>query len=82
MTVAANNSGTSLALTAACPTGKQAIGGGASLSGSGSSVVALKSNDVLYINNFAGGWTAEAQQMGTTANSWRLTVHAICAVVS
>jgi len=59
---------------AACPAGKQPLGGGAQVSGF--------IREVVHHGLGAGGWGALAFEVQPTSNSWTLSVHVICAKMS
>ena len=68
-------------LTADCPPGKQAIGGGAQIGGP--DVVALTESDFnLDIDGHRVGWLARATETQATRTPWALVVHALCTEVS
>jgi len=62
---------------AKCPTGKLAIGGGASLFGLGHGVTIYAS----YPLDDGSGWSAEAEEDASTAITWSVGAYAICAKV-
>lgn len=75
------NSDSPKLLTADCPVGKQAIGGGAQIGGP--DVVALTESDfVLDGNGNRTGWLARATETTATRTPWALVVHALCAEIS
>jgi hypothetical protein len=73
-----NDSSAFKTASAACPSGKQMLGGGAAITPtSGSVPVALT---VSYFNGTA--WVASARETSPFSGSWVLNVIAICATVS
>jgi hypothetical protein len=75
------NSDSPKLITADCPSGKQAIGGGAQIGGP--DVVALTESDFeLDSNGNRVGWLARATETSGTGTPWALVVHALCAEVS
>lgn len=65
-------------LTATCPAGKKALGGGVEISGTGRSRVTAVENKPSGDN----AWEGEAFEAVSTQASWKLVVHAICATVA
>jgi hypothetical protein len=65
-------------ITATCPTGKRALGGGVEVSGAGRNRVSVVENKP----NGDNGWEGEAFEVVATNATWKLVVHAICANVS
>ena len=70
--------------TAVCPTGKQAIGGGARiLTGSAEEpdTVAMTQSAPSFESGKAIGWFAQARPIGGVAGTveWEIEVHAVCA---
>lgn len=68
--------------TAACPTGKQAIGGGARILSSPETtkVAMTQSAPVFDSSGKATGWYAQARPIGgADPVDWELEVHAVCA---
>jgi hypothetical protein len=66
-------------LTADCPSGKQAIGGGARVVGETKKVVLIESVPAVDGADKRVGWTAAATEFDEEAADWTLEVHAICA---
>ncbi len=64
-------------LTAVCPAGKQALGGGASIVPVNAPGVAITAN---YLANNAT-WTASAREVNPTGTNWSLNTVVICASV-
>jgi hypothetical protein len=62
--------------TAECPTGKEVIGGGASLLGANSQLALTASAPVI---NGGGKWTASAVEVAAEAGDWSIQVIAVCA---
>jgi hypothetical protein len=68
--------------TAPCPTGKQAIGGGARIISTPEmkNVAMVQSAPVFDSSGRATGWFAQARPIGTPeATEWEIEVHAVCA---
>jgi hypothetical protein len=68
-------------LTAECPAGKQAIGGGARIEGNTKQVVLIESAPAVDGSGKRVGWTAAATEFKEEALDWTLEVTAICADV-
>jgi len=66
-------------VTAPCPAGKKVIGGGASLLGQHLQLVAIAFSRPF---DDLGGWSAAANEMNDTGNSWQVVARAICANVA
>jgi hypothetical protein len=77
-TTSAVNSTTTRTLTAVCPSGKVAIGGGVSVTPSTVTEVGLSTS---YLAN-PTTWTASAREIDATASNWGLNVVVICATVA
>jgi hypothetical protein len=77
-TTGAISSATTRTLTAACPTGKLAIGGGVSVTPVNTPGVAISTS---YLTN-PTTWTASAREVTATSTSWGLNVVVVCAVVA
>ena len=68
-------------LMADCPSGKQAVGGGAQIGGP--DVVALTESDFnLDADGNRTGWLARATETQPTGTPWALVVHVLCAEIS
>ena len=81
--MSANSSDTYRTVSAFCPTGKNALGGGAFLSPA--STVPALAIQATYPVLSAGrslGWTAVAAETAPYDGSWTLTAYAICATVA
>jgi hypothetical protein len=65
-------------ITATCPAGKKALGGGVELSGPGRNRVSTTEDQPFGDN----GWEAEAFEVVATPANWKVVVHVICANVS
>jgi hypothetical protein len=71
-----NDSSSFKTATATCPTGKNVIGGGATIAPTGAGVaVALQGS---YLNG-ASGWIASAREIEAYSGSWNLNVVVYCA---
>jgi hypothetical protein len=69
-----------MTVTAQCPAGKQVIGGGARVTGSGVTTVAItESIPALSADGKRTGWTATAREIAPEAKDWLIEAHAICA---
>jgi hypothetical protein len=80
-TVSANtgsNTTNTKTLTAECPSGKLAVGGGASIAPTNAPDVAITSS---YLAN-STTWTAAAAELDVTSGSWSLNAVVICATVA
>jgi len=65
-------------ITATCPAGKKALGGGVELGGTGRNRVTPTENKPAGDN----AWEGEAFEAVATNATWKLVVHVICATVS
>jgi hypothetical protein len=74
-----NSSETAKTATASCPTGKQAIGGGARIAGAGLTAVAVTESVPAVSAEKRTGWIAAASVIGTEPNAWAVESFAICA---
>lgn len=74
----AASSATTRTQTAACPSGKQALGGGATILPANTVDVGLTTS---YLAN-PTTWTATAQELDATAAGWSLNAVVICATVA
>jgi trimeric autotransporter adhesin len=76
-----NDSTSPKSVTAECPAGKQAIGGGARLILGTATTVALGESAPSPPNaeGKRTGWTASAHEVPADAESWSIEAHAICA---
>lgn len=77
-TTGAASSNTTRTQTASCPTGKQAVGGGATILPANVADVALTSS---YLAN-PTTWTTSAAETDATAAGWSLNTVVICATVA
>jgi hypothetical protein len=75
----ATDSGSPKSVSATCPAGKRAIGGGARVSGGGSSEVSITDS---FPEADGSRWNTRAVEVNTTQASWVLTAFAVCATVS
>ncbi|HWM54790.1 MAG TPA: hypothetical protein VNO20_05335 [Solirubrobacterales bacterium] len=66
-------------ITADCPSGKQAIGGGARLVGETKKVALIESTPAVDGTGNRIGWTAAATEFAEEAADWTLEVTAVCA---
>jgi hypothetical protein len=67
--------------TAECPTGKEAIGGGARITGAEVKTVALtqSSPSANLVTGKTTGWFAQAREITPETKPWAIEVHVICA---
>lgn len=65
-------------ITATCPAGKKALGGGIELGGAGRNRVTPTENKPAGDN----AWEGEAFEVVATNATWKLVVHVICATVT
>jgi len=77
-TTSAINSTATRTLTATCPSGKTALGGGVAVTPTTASEVAITAS---YLAN-STTWTASAQEVNAQVASWGLNVVVICALVA
>lgn len=66
-------------VTAECPSGKEAIGGGARVNGELNEVALTGSNPFSAPNGARTGWSAYARESTATVQNWSLEAFAICA---
>jgi hypothetical protein len=66
--------------TAQCPSGKRAVGGGATLKSGPADKIALAVS--APDGNPATGWKAGGLEVIAVPDNWQLTVHAVCATVA
>jgi hypothetical protein len=75
-----NDSETEKSVTATCPAGKEAIGGGARINSPTSVNVAVGgSYPLVNANNSRVGWVASGHETPTEAGNWQVVAYAICA---
>jgi hypothetical protein len=74
----ATDSNSTKKMTATCPSGKKALGGGLLVSGDGKQYVASNGVYPATESSFSG----EAQEVVATPQNWLIEVYAICATVS
>ncbi len=65
-------------VTANCPAGKEAIGGGARVNGE-LKEVAITGSVPQVVSNKRTGWTAEARESTETASNWSVEAFVVCA---
>ena len=73
-----SNSNTVKSQSVSCPSGKQLLGGGASVNTTSNSLAITRSSPSADLKT----WTAEAQETAAFAGNWRVTAYAICATVT
>jgi hypothetical protein len=73
------NNGSPKTISADCPTGKQAIGGGARITDERDTVALTESFPKADAQNKPIGWTATAREMTAEAEDWTFVAYAICA---
>ena len=66
-------------VTAECPSGKEAIGGGARVNGELDEVALTGSNPFSAANGARTGWSAYARESTGTVQNWSLEAFAVCA---
>jgi hypothetical protein len=66
-------------ITASCPSGKKAIGGGGEILGAGKSGVAFNDS---HPHNEGAGWYVEAAEVTPSLLGWEVKAWAICAIVA
>jgi trimeric autotransporter adhesin len=77
-----NNTEATKTVTAECPTGKQAIGGGAKVVGGGTDLIAITESAPTAPNaeGKRTGWTAVARaETGGGGTNWSVEAYAVCA---
>ncbi len=79
--ISALDSNASKIVSAACPAGKRALGGGASII-PGNALLALGTHAPMVSNGNPVGWTAEGHETAAFAGAWAVQVQAICAFVN
>lgn len=77
-TTGASNSTVTRTLSAACPAGKTAVGGGGSVVPANQAGVAITSS---YLAN-ATTWSVNAREVVATAGSWSINAFVVCATVT
>ncbi len=76
----ANNSDEEKSVTASCPSGKEAIGGGARINSPASvNAVTSGSYPAVASNNARTGWIATGREFAAEAGNWQIVAYAICA---
>ena len=73
------SSANSKSLLVNCPSPKKAIGGGARVTGNGSSKVSIIAS---FPDSSGTQWDASASEVVATALTWQLQAYALCAVVA
>jgi hypothetical protein len=76
-----NDTLTTKAVTATCPVGKEAIGGGVRINGGNveGAVVPSESAPVVSATNARVGWIAGGREIGKEDASWQVVAYAVCA---
>lgn len=75
-----NDSETSKSVTATCPTGKQAIGGGVRINSPATvNVLPSESAPVTSATNVRVGWIAGGHEYAAEPGNWQVVAYAICA---
>lgn len=76
----ANNSDEEKSVTASCPSGKEAIGGGARINSPASvNAVTSGSYPAVASNNARTGWIATGREFAAEAGNWQIVAYVICA---
>lgn len=76
----ANNSEEEKSVTASCPTGKEAIGGGARINSPASvKVVTSGTYPAVASNNARTGWIATGREFAEETGNWQIVAYAVCA---
>jgi hypothetical protein len=76
----ANNSEDEKSITASCPSGKEAIAGGARINSPSSVKVAINGTyPAVASNNARTGWIATGRETPEEAGNWQIVAYAICA---
>lgn len=76
----ANNSDEEKSVTASCPSGKEAIGGGARINSPASvNAVTSGSYPAVASNNARTGWIATGREFAAEAGNWQIVAYAVCA---
>ena len=76
----ANNSDEEKSVTASCPNGKEAIGGGARINSPASvKAVASGSYPAVASNNARTGWIATGREFTEELGTWQIVAYAVCA---
>ncbi len=78
-----NDSATTKSVTAACPVGKEVIGGGVKINGGSTDpkagVAPSESAPAVSATNSRVGWVASGREIGEEALNWQVVAYAICA---
>lgn len=75
-----NNSETEKSVTALCPAGKEAIGGGARINSPAAVEVAVTATyPLISPTNSRTGWIASGKETPAEAGNWQVVAYAICA---
>lgn len=75
-----NDSEEEKTVTAKCPSGREAIGGGARINAPAKSKVAVSATyPLVEPNNARTGWIASGRETPEEAESWQVVAYAICA---
>jgi hypothetical protein len=76
----ANDSEEEKTITATCPTGKEAIGGGARINSPASVKAAVNGTyPAVASNNARTGWIATGRETPEEAGNWQIVAYAVCA---
>jgi hypothetical protein len=76
----ANNSDEEKSVTASCPSGKEAIAGGARINSPASvNAVTSGSYPAVASNNARTGWIATGREFAAEAGNWQIVAYAVCA---
>jgi hypothetical protein len=80
-TTSAFDSETNKTITAECPAGKEAIGGGARINGANTTTVVNETAPALAVNGSHFGWYAAGREVAPEASNWSVSAFAVCATL-
>jgi len=80
-TTSAFDSETNKTITAECPVGKEAIGGGARINGANTTTVVNETAPALAVNGSHFGWYAAGREVAPEASNWSVSAFAVCATL-
>jgi hypothetical protein len=76
-----SDSATEKTVTASCPVGKEAIGGGARINGANTQTVVNETAPALSAAGAHFGWYASGREVATELGNWSVSAFAICATL-